>query len=72
MTREEYLFVENLKGFRSYREIKRPDSFENQVFKWRHQESNVLIQSPNLQHFNIFGKIPEPLNQPYAKFTKFR
>ena len=23
MTREEYLFVENLKGFRSYREIKR-------------------------------------------------
>ena len=36
------------------------------------QESNVLIQSPNLQHFNIFGKIPEPLNQPYAKFTKFR
>ncbi len=72
MTREEYLFVENLKGFRSYREIKRPDSFENQVFKWCHQESNVLIQSPNLQHFNIFGKIPEPLNQPYAKFTKFR
>ena len=40
--------------------------------KWCHQESNVLIQSPNLQHFNIFGKIPEPLNQPYAKFTKFR
>lgn len=37
-----------------------------------HQESNVLIQSPNLQHFNIFGKIPEPLNQPYAKFTNFR
>ena len=33
---------------------------------------NVLIQSPNLQHFNIFGKIPEPLNQPYAKFTNFR
>ena len=28
--------------------------------------------SNNLQHFNIFGKIPEPLNQPYAKFTKFR
>ena len=42
------------------------------IFKWCHQESNVLIQSPNLQHFNIFGKIPEPLNQPYAKFTKFR
>ena len=42
------------------------------TFKWCHQESNVLIQSPNLQHFNIFGKIPEPLNQPYAKFTKFR
>ena len=40
--------------------------------KWCHQESNVLIQSPNLQHFNIFGKIPEPLNQPYAKFTNFR
>ena len=40
MTREEYLFVENLKGFRSYREIKRPDPFENQVFKWCHQESN--------------------------------
>lgn len=36
------------------------------------KESNVLIQSPNLQHFNIFGKIPEPLNQPYAKFTNFR
>lgn len=42
------------------------------IFKWCHQESNVLIQSPNLQHFNIFGKIPEPLNQPYAKFTNFR
>ena len=40
--------------------------------KWCHQESNVLIQSPNLQYFNIFGKIPEPLNQPYAKFTNFR
>lgn len=40
--------------------------------KWCHQESNNTIQSPNLQHFNIFGKIPEPLNQPYAKFTKFR
>ena len=39
MTREEYLFVENLKGFRSYREIKKPDSFENQDFKWCHQES---------------------------------
>ena len=37
-----------------------------------HQESNNTIQSPNLQHFNIFGKIPEPLNQPYAKFTNFR
>ena len=36
------------------------------------QESNNTIQSPNLQHFNIFGKIPEPLNQPYAKFTNFR
>ncbi|RGX29814.1 hypothetical protein DWV27_19950 [Phocaeicola vulgatus] len=52
--------------------------FGNQDFiaffssKWCHQESNVLIQSPNLQHFNIFGKIPEPLNQPYAKFTNFR
>ena len=45
---------------------------ENQVFKWCHQESNVLIQNPKLQHFNIFGKIPEPLNQPYAKFTNFR
>jgi len=40
--------------------------------KWCHQESNVLIQNPKLQHFNIFGKIPEPLNQPYAKFTNFR
>jgi len=40
--------------------------------KWCHQESNNTIQSPNLQHFNIFGKIPEPLNQPYAKFTNFR
>ena len=39
---------------------------------WCHQESNVLIQSPNLQYFNIFGKIPETLNQPYAKFTNFR
>ena len=39
---------------------------------WCHQESNNTIQSPNLQHFNIFGKIPEPLNQPYAKFTNFR
>ena len=72
MTREEYLFEENLKGFRLYRKIKKPDSFENQVFKWCHQESNNTIQSPNLQHFNIFGKIPEPLNQPYAKFTNFR
>ena len=36
------------------------------------RESNNTIQSPNLQHFNIFGKIPEPLNQPYAKFTNFR
>ena len=58
---------------------KLPISFGNQELaancfssKWCHQESNVLIQSPNLQHFNIFGKIPEPLNQPYAKFTKFR
>ncbi len=42
------------------------------IFKWCHQESNNTIQSPNLQHFNIFGKIPEPLNQPYAKFTNFR
>mgnify|MGYP000774539953 CR=1 FL=1 len=40
--------------------------------KWCHQESNNTIQSPNLQYFNIFGKIPEPLNQPYAKFTNFR
>ena len=58
---------------------KNPDFTWNQDFtvfcfssKWCHQESNVLIQSPNLQHFNIFGKIPEPLNQPYAKFTNFR
>lgn len=41
-------------------------------FEWCHQESNNTIQSPNLQYFNIFGKIPEPLNQPYAKFTNFR
>jgi hypothetical protein len=45
---------------------------KNQDFEWCHQESNILIQNPNLQHFNIFGKIPEPLNQPYAKFTNFR
>lgn len=51
---------------------KKPDSQKNQVFKWCHQESNILIQNPKLQHFNIFGKIPEPLNQPYAKFTNFR
>lgn len=42
------------------------------IFKWCHQESNILIQNPNLQHFNIFGKISEPLNQPYVKFTNFR
>ena len=46
--------------------------FDTPSFKWCHQESNNTIQSPNLQHFNIFGKIPEPLNQPYAKFTNFR
>lgn len=64
---------------RSAGKQKIPISFGNQDFtafcfssKWCHQESNVLIQSPNLQHFNIFGKIPEPLNQPYAKFTNFR
>lgn len=58
---------------------KLPIPFENQEFavncfssKWCHQESNNTIQSPNLQYFNIFGKIPEPLNQPYAKFTNFR
>jgi len=58
---------------------KLPISFGNQEFtancfssKWCHQESNILIQNPKLQHFNIFGKIPEPLNQPYAKFTNFR
>lgn len=56
-----------------------PISLGNQDFtvfcfssKWCHQESNNTIQSPNLQYFNIFGKIPEPLNQPYAKFTNFR
>ena len=61
------------------RKQKIPISLGNQDFtvfcfssKWCHQESNNTIQSPNLQHFNIFGKIPEPLNQPYAKFTNFR
>lgn len=64
---------------RSAGKQKIPISFGNQDFtafcfssKWCHQESNNTIQSPNLQYFNIFGKIPEPLNQPYAKFTNFR
>ena len=78
-------FISTLNGnilpffLRAWRKQKIPISLGNQDFtvfcfssKWCHQESNVLIQSPNLQHFNIFGKIPEPLNQPYAKFTKFR
>ena len=67
-----YVDPQNLRLIIRKNKTKNPDSFENQDFKWCHQESNVLIQSPNLQHFNIFGKIPEPLNQPYAKFTKFR
>lgn len=64
---------------RPSRKQKIPIPFGNQDFtafcfssKWCHQESNNTIQSPNLQYFNIFGKIPEPLNQPYAKFTNFR
>jgi hypothetical protein len=70
----------NILPFFACREkTKIPISLGNQDFtvfcfssKWCHQESNILIQNPNLQHFNIFGKIPEPLNQPYAKFTNFR
>lgn len=65
-------------GFHSYTEAKKTivtdlnQALQQTILQNSHQESNVLIQSPNLQHFNIFGKIPEPLNQPYAKFTKFR
>ena len=73
-----YLVIQSILPYFAFCEkIKNPDS-GNQDFtvffssRWCHQESNVLIQSPNLQHFNIFGKIPEPLNQPYAKFTNFR
>ena len=73
-----YLVIQSILPYFAFCEkIKNPDS-GNQDFtvffssRWCHQESNVLIQSPNLQYFNIFGKIPEPLNQPYAKFTNFR
>ena len=77
MTREEYLFVENLKGFRSYREIKRPDPFENQVFKWCHQESNrghKDFQSFALptelwhQHFVFATNVSRLRLQRYANF----
>ncbi|RHF55288.1 hypothetical protein DW676_16250 [Phocaeicola vulgatus] len=74
-----YLVIQSILWYlRFVRKQKILIPFGNQDFtvffslKWCHQESNVLIQSPNLQHFNIFGKIPEPLNQPYAKFTNFR
>ena len=74
-----YLVIQSILLYFAFCEkIKNPDS-GNQDFtvfcfssKWCHQESNNTIQSPNLQYFNIFGKIPEPLNQPYAKFTNFR
>ena len=37
-----------------------------------HMPSYFLETFTEYPYFNIFGKIPEPLNQPYAKFTNFR